>query len=115
MIQHVIEFYLIQNLDSSKEVAIISMFSDNVQYQIREPLKILLITNEERQLPEGLFMDRELSMSIRRKLITTPLDDSDNIVKMDKSACITEMILSLNELDTTDNLEDSATSYLGTM
>ena len=28
--------YPIQNLDSSKEVAIVSMFSNNVQYQIRE-------------------------------------------------------------------------------
>ena len=34
--------YLIQNLDSNKVVAIVSMFSDNVQYQIREPLKVLL-------------------------------------------------------------------------
>ena len=45
--------YLIQNLDSSKEVAIISMFSDNIQYQIREPLKVLLIMNKENQLQKG--------------------------------------------------------------
>ena len=30
-----------------KEVAIVSVFSDNIQYQIREPLKVLLIRNEE--------------------------------------------------------------------
>ena len=64
--------YLIWNLDSSKEVAIVSMFSDNVQYQIREPLKVQLITNKENQLPEGVFMDRELNASVGRKLITTP-------------------------------------------
>ena len=40
--------YLIQNLDSSKEVANVSMFSDNIQYQIKEPLKVMLITNEEK-------------------------------------------------------------------
>ena len=45
--------YPIQNLDSSKEVAIISIFSNNVQYQIKEPLKVLLITNEEKQLPDA--------------------------------------------------------------
>ena len=44
--------YPIWNLDSSKEVIIISMFNDNVLYQIKEPLEILLIRNEERQLPE---------------------------------------------------------------
>ena len=34
--------YPIQNLDSSKEVAVSIMFSNNIQYQIREPLKVLL-------------------------------------------------------------------------
>ena len=47
--------YLIQ----SKEVAIVSMFSDNIR--IRQPVKVLLITNEKKQLPEGVFMGRELN------------------------------------------------------
>ena len=38
-----------------KEVAVVSMFSDNVQDRIRKPVKVLLITNEERQLPKGTF------------------------------------------------------------
>ena len=77
--------YLIQNLDSSEEVT----------YQIRKPLKVLLITNEENQLPEGVFTDRELNASIRWKLITTPMDTNDKIVKMDKLACVMEIVLSL--------------------
>ena len=97
--------YLIRNLDSSKEVTIISKFSDNIQYQIREPLKVLRITNEEKQLPEWVFMDRELHASLGRKLITIPLDANDNIVKMDKLVCITEMVISLDELNNTDTLE----------
>ena len=40
--------YLIRNLDSGKEVGVVSMFSNNVQYQVKEPLKVLLIMNEER-------------------------------------------------------------------
>ena len=95
--------YLIQG----KEVAAISMFSDNVQYQIREPVKVLLIMKKERQLPEGVFMDRELNESIERKLITTPLDANDNIIKTDKLAHVMEMVLSLDELNNTDNLEDT--------
>ena len=74
--------YPIRNLYSSKEVAVVSMFSDNVQYQIREPLNVLPIMNNERQLPEGVFMDRELSASLGKKLITTPLDASDNLSKL---------------------------------
>ena len=37
-------------------------------------------------------MDRELNMSIGKKLITTPLDANDNIINTDKLACITEMV-----------------------
>ena len=82
------------------------MFSDNVQYQKREPLKVLLIMNEEKQLPEWVFMDRQLNAFLERKLITTSLDANDNIVKMDKLACVMEMIISLDELNKNDNLED---------
>ena len=52
------------------EVAVISVFSDNIQYQIREPVKALLIKNEERQLLKGTFISRKLSSSIGGKLRT---------------------------------------------
>ena len=38
-----------------KEVAIISMFSDNIQYQIQEPLNILLTMNEEKLLSSATW------------------------------------------------------------
>ena len=69
-------------------------------------MKLLLIMNEERQLPEGVFTDRELNISIGRKLITTPLDANDDIIMMDKLACIMGVVFSLDKLDNTDNLED---------
>ena len=46
-----------------KAVAVVSMFSNNFQYEIREPLKVLLITNKERQLSEEMFTGRELNLS----------------------------------------------------
>ena len=98
-------------LKQGKEVAIVSMFSDNVQYQIRQPLKALLITNEEKQLLERVFTDRELDMIIGRKVITTPLDATCNIVK-NKLACFTEMVLSLDKLDNNDNMEDGRLSNI---
>ena len=82
------------------------MFSNNVQYQIRKSVKVLLMTNEERQLLGGVFMDRELNTSIGRKLITTPLDANNYIIKTDKLACITEVVLSLDELNNTVKLEN---------
>ena len=60
-------------LIQGKEVAIIRMFSDNIQCQLRESFKVLLIMNEEKQLSEVVFTNREINVSIGRKLITTPL------------------------------------------
>ena len=51
-----------------KEVAVISMFSDNIQYQMRESLNLLLIMNEEKLLPKRKFMGSELSMFVGRKV-----------------------------------------------
>ena len=104
--------YLIWNVESSKAVAIVSMFSDNIQYQIGEPLKVLLIMNEKEQLLEGVFMNRELNVFLGRKLITTPLDTNNNIIKTSKLACVIEMVLSLDELDNTENLEDGRLSNI---
>ena len=81
------------------------MFSDNIQHQIREPLKVLLITNKQRLLMKGKFTGRELSTFVGRKVITTPLDTNENIVKTGKLVVITKMVISLDKLDNTDNLE----------
>ena len=89
-----------------KKAVIISMFSDNIQYKIKETLKVLLITNEEKWLPEVVFMGRELSMFIARKVITTPLDVNDHIVKTDMLAHFMEVVRSLDELNNNDNLDD---------
>ena len=86
----------------SKEVAIISMFSDNIQYKIKETLKVLLIMNEEKPM----LMSREINAFVGRKVITTLLDANDHFVKMDKLAHVIEVVISLGELDSTDNLED---------
>ena len=76
----------------NKEVAIVSTFSDNLQYQIKEPLKVLLIMSEEKQLAEGVLVGRELNAFVGRKVITMPLDSNDNVIKTDKLACIKEMV-----------------------
>ena len=42
--------YPIQNFDFSKEVAVISMFSDNIQYKVTETFNLKLIDNSEKQI-----------------------------------------------------------------
>ena len=54
-----------------REVAVVSVFSDNVQYEIEKPVKVSLIMNEEMQLPKGKFSSTEVGTFLGRKLITT--------------------------------------------
>ena len=92
-----------------KEVAVVSMFSDNVQYQVKKPLKSCL-PNGERVLSEGTFMGSELSTFVGRNQLITPMDDGENIIKLNKLTGITKMIVSSNELDNFDNLGDGKPS-----
>ena len=82
------------------------MFSDNIQYWIKKPVKAMLIMNEGKELQKETFMGRELNAFVGRKMITTLLDTNKNVVKTEKLACVTKIVLSLDELDNTDNLED---------
>ena len=91
-----------------KEVAIIIMFSDNIQYDIEKPVKVWLIMNEEMQLQKGKLLSRELGAFIARKLMTT----KDGIIKTNKLAHITDMVISLDELDNTEHLENGRVSNI---
>ena len=97
-------------LIKGKEVVVVTVFSYNVQYDTKEPLNILLITNEEKLLLKGKFTSRELSTFVGRMVITTSLDTKENVLKTNKLTGITEMVINLDELDNTDNLENGRLS-----
>ena len=42
--------YPIQNFDSGKEVAVVSMFSNNIQYKVTETFNLKLIDNSEKRI-----------------------------------------------------------------
>ena len=100
-------------LIKGKELANVSMFNDNVQYQIRNSVKLLPKTGQKEELLKGVYTDRKLDLDVGLKL-KSQLVSCDYIIKMNKLAGVTEMVISLDELNNTDNLEDgnSATSYL---
>ena len=66
--------------------------------------------NKEKQLLEGVLLDKELNVLVGRKLINTQLDANNNIINMGKLACVIKMVISLDELDNTDTLEDGGPS-----
>ena len=89
-----------------KEVLVVSTFSYNVQCRIMEHLTVMLIVKEEKWLPEEAFLGRELNTSTGRKVIMTTMDTNKNVIKMDKLAGVTEMVLSLDKLSNNENLEE---------
>ena len=98
------------SIDSTMEIAVISMISDNTQYEIKEPLDLELIGNDEKWIPNGIYTMRELSTFVERKIILTNLDRDSRVIKTEKFTKITNMIFNLDELDNSDNLEDARPS-----
>ena len=98
--------YPIRNFGSSKEITVISMLSDNIQYELKEPFKLKLMGGSEKQVLNKTYTIRELSALVERKFILTNLENDPRTIKTDKLAKFTNMIFNLDELNNTDNLED---------
>ena len=53
--------YSIRNFASSKEIAVISMLSENTQYEMTKPLKLQLVDGSEMEVLSKIYMSRELN------------------------------------------------------
>ena len=104
--------YPIKNLESSKEVAVIGMLSDNVQYEIIKPCTIIdsISSANENLILCKTYAGREFMSVLGGMSAFTHFVNDDQVIKTNKLAGITEMIFNLNELDNTDNLEDGRPS-----
>ena len=99
--------YSIQNFDSSKEVAVIRMLSDNVKYEILELRAVMdPISNMKRMIPSGTYAGRELLSIVEGMVELNQFAVDDQVIKINKLKGITEMIINLDELNNSDNLED---------
>ena len=47
-----------------KEVAVVRVFSDNVQYWLKEPLKVLLKTGKEKKLLKVAYTDTDIELNV---------------------------------------------------
>ena len=110
--------YSIQNFDSttgqgkaSKEIAVIRMLSDNVEYQILKLRSVIdPISNTKKMIPSGTYAGRELISMLEGILKLNQFVVDDQVIKKNKLKGITEMIINLNELDNSDNLKDGRPS-----
>ena len=102
--------YPIQNFNSSKEVAVVGMFSNNIQYKVTETFNLKLIDNSEKQISNRSYTKREIDMIAGRKPILADLSNDFRMIKTNKLAKVIDMIFNLNELDNSGNLKDGKPS-----
>ena len=93
-----------------KEIAVVSMFSNNSQILLMKSMEVLLYTGKKIVLNKGVYTDRELDSLIGTELKSQMLDSRDDVLRTNKLKKITKVAISLNELDNSDNLEDGGPS-----
>ena len=103
--------YSIQNFDSDKEIAVIRMLSDNVQYQILKVRSVMdPISDTKKMAPNGTYASRELISILEGIVELNQFEIDDQVTKTNKLKGITEITLNLDELNNSDNLKDGRPS-----
>ena len=96
---------------SGKEVAVIRMLSDNVQYQILKLRSVMdPISDTKRMIPSRTYAGRELLSMLEGMVELNEFLVDDQVIKKNKLKGITVMILNLDELDNSGNLKDGRPS-----
>ena len=93
-----------------KEIAVVSMFSNNSQILLQKSVEVLLYTGIKIVLNKGVYTDKELDSLIGTEPKSQMLDSRDDVLRTNKLKKITKVAVSLNELDNSDNLEDDKPS-----
>ena len=94
---------------SGKKIAVSSMLSDNVKYWLQGTIEALLETGKKIVLNKAVYTDKELNAIIGQKM-KSQLDDHDDVLRTNKLEGVMKIVISLNELDNSDNLEDGQPS-----
>ena len=93
-----------------KEIAVVSMFSNNVQHWLKEPIKVLLKTGKKIVLNKAVYTDKELNALIGLELKSQMMDSRNDVLRTNKLKKIAKMVISLNELNNSNNREDGRPS-----
>ena len=93
-----------------KEIAVVSMLSDNVQYWLQGFIEVLLKMGKKIVFNKGVYKDKELNSLIGLELKSQMIDSHNDVLRTNKLEKVTKMTIGLKELDNSDNLEDSTPS-----
>ena len=93
-----------------KDIAVVSMHISNSQILLHRSIEVLSVTGKKIVLNKGVYTDKELNSLIGTELKSQMLDSRNDILRTNKLEKVTKMIISLNELNNSDNLEDGRPS-----
>ena len=103
--------YSIQNFDSGKEITVIRMLSDNVQYQLLKLCAVMdPISDAKKIISSGTYAGRELISMLEGMVELNQFEVDDQVTEMNKLKGITETTLNLDELNNSINLKDGRPS-----
>ena len=105
--------YSIQNFDSDKEIEVIRMLSDNVEYEIlklRSVMDPTCISDTKKMIPKGTYAGRQLLSMLEGMIELNQFEADNQVIKKNKLKGITEIILNLDELNNSVNLKDGRPS-----
>ena len=93
------------SIDSDKEIAVIIMLSDNIQYKVLK-LHSVINSDTKKLIPSGTHASRELLSMLEGIFELNQFEVDDQVTKTNKLKGITEITLNLDELNNSDNLKD---------
>ena len=97
------------HLNIIKKIAVIIMLSNNIQYNVKK-LHSVMDSDSEKLIPSGTYAGRELLSVLEGMVELNKFLVHDQVTKTNKLKGITEMIINLDELNITLNLEDGRPS-----
>ena len=97
------------SIDSDKEITVIIMLSDNIQYKVLK-LRSVMDSDSKKLIPSGTYASRELLSMLEGMVELNKFLVDDQVTKTNKLNGITEITLNLDELDNSDNLKDGRPS-----
>ena len=99
------------SIDSDKEIAVIIMLSDNIQYNILKLRSVMdPISDRKKMILSGTYASRELLSMLEGIIEFNQFEVDDQVTKKNKLKGITEITLNLDQLNNSDNLKDGRPS-----
>ena len=99
------------SIHSDKEVAVIRMLSDNIQYTVLKLRSVMdPISDMKKTISSGTYTSRQLLSMLEGIVELNQFETDDQVTKTNKLKSITEITLNLDELNNSVNLKDGRPS-----